>query len=163
MLEGPQCAAAIVEPDPMRKLRPRERFNLQDVMQKLHELEGVYPDLLNLRRLLDRVEIVAHVMDAAPRWGDDVIETGKIADEEGFGVSAIRVETAIRHRLAATRLIAGVNNLMSEPFKEFERGDAYFRKESVDIARNEKPDAHAPSSSSGDATNCRPCLLTRRS
>src|SRR5262249_17994709 len=98
--------------------------------------------LLHVRYLLDRIEIVAHVMDAAPRGRYDVIETAEVADEQCLGIGALGVEPAIGHRLPAAGLVARVYDLMAEALQKLEGRDANFRKEGIDEARDEKPNAH---------------------
>jgi hypothetical protein len=44
--------------------------------------------------------------------------------------------------LATTGLVARVLDLMAKSFQQFERGDANFREEGVDVTRDEQPDAH---------------------
>src|SRR5712664_1936543 len=65
MLEPAQRAAAIVQPDPMRKSGPGKGIDLRDVVQEFDQLEGPRADLLDLVGLLYRVEIVPHMVDAA--------------------------------------------------------------------------------------------------
>ena len=136
-------AAAVVQSDAVRKPRPRKRLDLLDVVQELDDFEGARPDVLDVRRLLDGVEIISDVVDAASRRRDDGVEAGKVAHEEGFRRGAVRIEAAIRHRLAAACLVAWVDDLMAEALQELERRDADFGKEGVDIAGDEKPNAHA--------------------
>src|SRR5215468_40518 len=100
MPETPQRLAAIVQPDAMRKTRPGERVDLQDIVQELDQFIGAGANLLHLCRLLDGIEIFTYMVDAAPRGGDDVIETGKVADEQRLSVYAVVVETAICHGLS---------------------------------------------------------------
>ena len=112
-------------------------------MQELDDLIGASANFLDLGRLLDRIEIGAHVVHAAAGRRDDIIEPGEIAHEQRFGGGAIGVEPAVGHRLSAAGLIARILDLVAEPLQELERGDADFRKEGVDIARDEKTYAHA--------------------
>ena len=150
MLEPAQGAAAVVQPDPVRKPGPRKRIDLQDVVQELDQLEGARPHLLHLGGLLDRVEIVAHVVDAAAGGCDDVIEAGEIAHEQRLGVGAFGVEPAIGHRLAAAGLVARIHDLVAEALQQLEGRDADFREEGIDVAGDEQPDAHSsPLCSSG--------------
>src|SRR5271170_4732683 len=104
----------------MRKSRPWERFDLQDIAQELNELKGASANLLDLLGLLDSVEIAAHVMDAATLWRYHVVEAGEVAREQGLGGAAIGVEAVICHRLSATGLVARVDDLMTEALQKFE-------------------------------------------
>jgi hypothetical protein len=65
VLEPAQRAAAVVQANTMRKLGPGKSVDLQDVVQEFDQLEGPRADLLDFVGLLYRVEIVAHVVDAA--------------------------------------------------------------------------------------------------
>ena len=82
------------------------------------------------------------MVDTAAGGRDDVIEAGEVAHEQGFGSGAVRVEAAIGHRLSAAGLVARVDDLVAEPLQKLEGRDADFRKEGIDVAGNEKPDAH---------------------
>ena len=128
MLERAQRAAAVVQPDPMRKPGPGKRIDLQDVVQELDELVGARADLLHLGGLLDGVEIVAHVVDAAAGRRHDVIEAGEVAHEQRLGVGAFGIEPAVRHRLSAAGLIARIDDLVAEPLQQLERRDADLRE-----------------------------------
>jgi hypothetical protein len=55
---------------------------------EFYKLIDAGPHLLDLDGLLDRVEIVAHVVDAAARGRHGVIEAGEIADEQSLGIGA---------------------------------------------------------------------------
>src|SRR5271155_5593027 len=127
----------------MRKSRPWERFDLQDIAQELNELKGASANLLDLLGLLDSVEIAAHVMDAATLWRHHVVEAGEVAREQGLGGAAIGVEAVICHRLSATGLVARVDDLMTEALQKFEGRDPNFREEGVDETGDEQADAHA--------------------
>ena len=137
---GPQLAqrrAGVVQPDLMRKLRPRELVDLDHVMQKLDEFVGAAADSLDLRRLRDRVEMRAHVVGATPRRRNDGVELGKIGDEQGLGAGRILLTTGVRHRLTAARLVERIDRIDAEPFQELQRRDADIGKKGIDVARNE--------------------------
>ena len=70
------------------KSGPGKRIDLQDVVQELDQLVGAGANLLDRVGLLDGVEIVAHVVDAAAGGRHDVIEAGEIAHEQRLGVGA---------------------------------------------------------------------------
>ena len=53
------------------------------------------------------------------------------------------LKPAIGHRLAAAGLVARIDDLVAEPLQQLERGDADFRKEGIDVAGNEEPNAHS--------------------
>jgi hypothetical protein len=101
----------------MRKPGPRKRVDLQDIVQELDDFVGARPHLLHCGGLLDRVEIIAHVVDAAAGGRDDIIEAREIAHEQRLSVGAFGVEPAIGHRLAAACLIVRVHDLMAEPLQ----------------------------------------------
>jgi len=119
VLEPAQRPAAVVQPDAMRKSGPGKGIDLQNVMQELDDLVRAPPDGGHLGGLHDGIEIIAHVVYAAPRGRDDVVEAGEIAHEQRFGGGAFRVEAAIGHRLPATGLIAWVNHLVPQTLEQF--------------------------------------------
>ena len=86
-------------------------------MQELDDLVGARPNFLHLSGLLDGIEIVAHVVDAAAGRRHDIIEAGEIAHEQHLGIGALGIEPAIGHRLSATGLIARVDDLVAEPLQ----------------------------------------------
>src|ERR1700758_2499150 len=121
---------------------PRKTIHLLDVVEKLDQLVGAGTNFLHLGALIDGVEIVAHVVDAATRRPYDVIESGEIAHEQGLGSSTFGVEPAIGHRLSTTGLVARIHNLVAEALEQFEGRDADFWKERIDVTGNEKADSH---------------------
>src|SRR5438046_3651628 len=142
MLQGPQGAAAVVQSDPMREVRPRKRGDLQDIVQELDDLESTRPYLFHRGGLLDRIEIVAHVVNAAAGRCDDIIESGEITHKQGLGVGALGVEAAIGHRLTATGLVTRVNDLVAKSLQELQGCDTNLREKGIDVAGDEEPDAH---------------------
>src|SRR5271170_794236 len=126
----------------MRKPGPGKRLYLLDVVEKFHELESARANLFHLRGLFDGVEVIAHMMNATTGWRDDIVEAGKISDEQRFGVGALRVEPGIRHRLPAAGLVAWVHDLVAEALKQLEGRNADLRQEGVDETWDEKTDAH---------------------
>src|SRR5208337_5161151 len=127
----------------MRESGPRERIDLQDVVQELDQFIGAGADLLDSVGLRDGVEIAPHMVDTAAGRRHDIVETGEVAHEQRLRVGRFRVEPAVCHRLAATCLIVWVRDVVAESFQELERRDADLRKKRVDVAWDEKPDAHA--------------------
>src|SRR5271166_1422464 len=126
----------------MRKPRPWERVDLQDIVQELDELEGAGANLRDLFRLLDGVEVAAHMVDAATLWRHHVIEAGEVAREQGLGGGGIAVEAVIGHRLPAAGLVARIYDLMAEALQKFEGRDPNFREEGVDETGYEEANAH---------------------
>jgi hypothetical protein len=82
------------------------------------------------------------MVDATAGGSDDVIKAREVAHEQRLGSGRLRIEPAVRHRLAATGLIARIVDIVAEPLQKLERGDADVREEGVDIAGNEKTDFH---------------------
>src|SRR6516225_8895417 len=115
----------------MREPRPGKRLELLDVVQELDQLVSARSHLFHLGGLLDRIEIVAHMVDAAARRRDHVVEAGEIAHEQRVGVGGLNIEPAIGHWLSAAGLVARVYDLVTEPFQELERCDPDFRKASM--------------------------------
>ena len=142
MTEPSQGAATVVQAHAVWKSGPRECIDLQDVVQKFDELERALSNRAHFGSLFDRVQIIPDVMNAAPRGCDHVVETREIAHVQRLRRRAFLIEAAVRHGLTATGLIARIDHLMPEALQQLECGDADFRKERVDIAGNEKSDAH---------------------
>jgi hypothetical protein len=132
-----------VQPNAMRKPGSREGVGFLDVMEKLDDLEDAPANRFHLWRLLNGIEIVAHMMDTAAGRRDDTIKAGEIAHEQGFGRGAIGVEATIRHWLSATALIARINDIVVKALEQLEGGDTHFGENGVDLARNEESDAHS--------------------
>src|SRR5882757_1667183 len=145
MLEPAQRAAAVMQPDAMRKSRPGEGVDFQDVVQELDDLVRALANLGHLRGLLDGIKIIAHVVNAATRGRDDIVESGEIAHEQRFGGGALVVEAAIGHRLAATGLIARIDHLEPEALEQLECRNADRWKEGIDVAGNKQTDTHVSS------------------
>ena len=118
MLERSECSATVVQPDAMGKPRPRKGLRFLDVVEKLDKLIGARADVLDLRRLFDRVELVADMVDAATRRRNDIVEAAEVAHEERFGGSAIGVKSAICHGLPTTGLIPGIDDLVPEALQQ---------------------------------------------
>jgi hypothetical protein len=131
-------------------------------VQKLDEFEGAGANLRHGRGLLDRIEIVAHKVDAATLWRHHIIEAGEVAREQGLGGGAVGVEAVICHRLSATCLVARVDDLMAEALQKFEGRDPNFREEGVDETGDEQANAHvAPLQRNFDRHRRRPARQDR--
>jgi hypothetical protein len=93
-------------------------------------------------------------MDAAPGGRDDIVEAEKLRTKR----ASVSAQYALKPLFAIgwPQQVERINDLVAEPFEQFERGDAHFRKESVDIAGDEKPDAHdaSPLISQASRTSC---------
>ena len=74
MLQVTQRAAAVVQSDPVRKPGPGKAVGLLDVMQELDQLVGSRTHFFHFGRLLDGIEVVAHVVHAAAGGRHDIIE-----------------------------------------------------------------------------------------
>src|SRR3954469_1414776 len=134
-----------MQSDAMAEAGPWKSVDLQFVVQ----LEGAASDFLDRVGLLDRIEIVAHMVDAAARRRDDIVEAGEVAHKQGLSVGAIGIETGIGHRLGAAALIPRIGDVQAEPLQQLEGRDADLGREGVDEAGNEKSDAHGMLLSSG--------------
>src|SRR5215831_17176689 len=142
MLQPAQRNAFVVESDAVRELRPRKGVDLLDVVQELDQLKGARPYFLHFRRLLDRIEIVAHMVGTAALRRDDIIEAREITHEESLCVRGLGIEPVIGHRLSATGLVARVYDVMAEALQELEGCNANYREEGIDEAGDEKTNAH---------------------
>jgi hypothetical protein len=123
MLEPAQRHAFVVEPDAVRELRPWKGVRLLDVVQELDQFVGTRANLRHGRGLFDRIEIVAHKVDAATLWRHHAIEVREIAHEQGFRGGGLGIEAGIGHRLPAAGLVARVDDFMAEALQEFEGRD----------------------------------------
>src|SRR5580704_13863097 len=115
--QAAQRCASVVQPDLVRKFRPREFVDLHQIVQKLDQLVGAATDLLDQRCLRDCVEMLAYVVGATPRWRDDGFKLLKVRDEQCLGASRILLTSAVRHRLTTARLIEGVDHIDSQPLQ----------------------------------------------
>ncbi len=106
--EAAQRVAVVVQRYLVRELGPGERFNMQDVVQELDQLERLDADLLHLVRLLDGVQVVANLVDAAPGRRHHVIVRGEVPDEQRLGRRGLFMAPGVGHRLAAAGLVARV-------------------------------------------------------
>src|SRR5215470_9641862 len=79
--EGSQSCTAVVEADLVPELGPRERLDIEHVVQELDELEGPLAHSGYLSGLLDGGQVLPHVMRTTPRWPDDVVETAEVLHE----------------------------------------------------------------------------------
>jgi hypothetical protein len=143
MLQATQRDAFVVESDAVRELGPWKGVDFLDVVQELDELECACANLFHRCGLLDRIEIVAHVVDAAALRRDDVVETAEVAHEQCLGVGRLGTEAVIGHRLPAAGLVARIHDLVAEPLQKFEGRDPNFREEGVDETGDEQPDSHS--------------------
>jgi hypothetical protein len=80
----------------MREPRPGKCRDFQNVMQELDKLKSARADLLHVCGLLDGIEIVADVMDAAARGSDNVIKVGEIAHDS----ASVAAQSALNPLLA---------------------------------------------------------------
>src|SRR6516165_1759485 len=117
-----KCAARIVDADLVRKFSPGESLDFQDIMQELDQLISAASHLLHWRGLSDRIQVFPHMVGAASRWGDDVIEVLEVIDEQRLCAGCVLLAPAVRHHLAAAGLVEG--------------------KEDLDIAGNEQSHSH---------------------
>jgi len=111
-------------------------------VQELDQLPGSGPDLADLRRLLDGVEVEADVVDAAAGRPDDRVEILEAADEERFGGGGIFLAAAVGHRLTAAGLIERILDRAAEPGQELQGRDAHFREKGINVTGDKKPDLH---------------------
>jgi hypothetical protein len=81
VLQPAQRHAFIVEPDAVRELGPRKRVDFLDVVQELDQFVSSRANLRHRRGVLDRIEIVAHMVDAAALRRHHVVEPGEVAHE----------------------------------------------------------------------------------
>ncbi len=115
---------------------------MKDVVQKFRQLEGADAHGAHNLGLLDRREVLAHLVHAAAGRGDDVVVAGEIAHEELLGGARLRAAAGVGHRLAAAGLVERVFDLAAKAFQKLQSGDANLWLEGVDVAGDEKSDAH---------------------
>jgi hypothetical protein len=142
MAETAERAATVVQADFVRKARPRKRVDFQDVVEKLDQFLAPAANIAYLGGLFHRRKVMTNMMDATSRGADDIVEAGKVADEQRFGAARIGVKTAVGHRLATACLIWWIDNVEIESLEQLQGRDSNFGKESVDKAGNEKPYFH---------------------
>ncbi|CAM2160010.1 hypothetical protein PT2222_60424 [Paraburkholderia tropica] len=142
-----QRATTIVQPDLVRKRRPRKFAHLQDVVNEFDEFVGVAAHGVGVARLIGGREMVAHVMHATAARRDDVIVAGEIAHEEIFGGGGLLFAAAIAHGLTATGLIQRIVHGAAQTLQQLQGGDAHFGEEGVDKTRYKQRDFHGIGSS----------------
>ena len=74
MPQRAQRAAAVMQPDLVGELGPREVCHLQYVMEILDKFEGIGAEMAHPLGLLDRVEMRTEVVDATARGHDNCLE-----------------------------------------------------------------------------------------
>ena len=79
--------------------------HLQHVVQEFGEFERARAHLAHGGGLLDRREMLAHMMHATRRRPDDVVVIREIAREHALGAGRFLLRAAVRHRLAAAGLL----------------------------------------------------------
>src|SRR6266481_3313488 len=124
------------------ELRPGELTHLQDVVQKFHEVVYAGGNLSALRRIGRSCKFVPQMMGATARGSHDVIERGKVLDEEFFGCLRLLITSAIGHRLTAASLVKGVDHIHFQFLQKLQSGDTDFRIEKVYITGNHQGDLH---------------------
>src|ERR1700688_3620794 len=147
--EAPQRSTAVVQTDFVRKARPWKGVDFDYVVEKLHQFMGPGANIPDRRGWFHRCEVIANMMDAASRRTDDVVEPVEVAAEQRFRAARIRLETAVRHRLAAAGLIGWIYDVEIEPLQQLQGRDSNLRKESIDKAGNEKSYFHDSAPSAG--------------
>lgn len=136
MAERTQGAAAVMQTDLVREPGPRKRIYFQDIVKKFHEFIGAGANMCDIDSLRDGGEVVAHLMNAASRWANNIFEIGKIANEQRFSGGGIGLKSAIGHRLTTASLIARVNHFYIEALEQFQCCDPNLGKIRIDKARN---------------------------
>ena len=114
MAERPQRAAGIVEADLVRKPRPGEGVDFQNVVQEFDQLVCPGANLQNGRRLFDRRKVISNMMHATAGGADNIIEALEIAGEQRLGSSGLRFKSTIGHRLAAAGLFGRIDDVETE-------------------------------------------------
>jgi hypothetical protein len=71
------------------------------------------------------------------------VEANEVTHEERLGCRAIGIEPAVRHRLAAARLVPWICDLVAEALQQLKRRNADLRKEGVNVAGYEESYAHS--------------------
>jgi hypothetical protein len=131
-----------VQRDLVREFRPRKLLDLQHVAQELGQVVDVGGDVSALGGVADRGELVTQVVHAAVRWGDDVVVAGEVADEQLLGGLGFLVGAAVRHRLAAARLVEGVVDPDAELLQQLQGRHPDLGIEHIDVAGDHQSYAH---------------------
>ncbi len=117
MLEPPQRAAAVVQSNPVGESGPGKRVGLDNIVQEFDQLIGPRTDLFHVVGLLDRIEVVANMVNATTGGCNDLVKPGKIAHEKALGGGAVSVEAAVCHWLTAACLVSWIVDLVAEAFE----------------------------------------------
>src|SRR5262245_8430901 len=118
-------------------------MDLHDVVQKLDQLVGVLTHMLHGISLLDGVEVMAYLLDAAPRRSNNGLEILEVLDEEAFRRHGVDLIPAVGHRLSTAGLPQRIAHLEAEPLQEFKGRNANFGEQQIDVTWNEQTDPHA--------------------
>src|SRR6266404_6884171 len=136
------CGTAGVQSYFVFELRPGELTHLQDVVQKFHEVVYAGGNLSALRRIGRSCKFVPQMMGTTAGGSHDVIERGKVLDEEFFGCLRLLITSAIGHRLTTACLVEGVDDIDFQFLQKLQSGDTNLRIEKVDITGNHQGDLH---------------------
>ena len=126
----------------MWKLGPGKLAHLEHVVQELHQLVGVAPNLGRFRGLRNCRQVFADMVDATSRRSDDVVEAGEILHKKRLGRGRVILASAVGHRLATAGLIQRVGDLDPETFEQLQRRNRNLRKDCVDVTRHEQRGFH---------------------
>ena len=131
-MNAAQGVAVVMQPHLMGKPRPRKFSHLQNVVQEFSELERALTHRSHLRSLLDGCHVGADLMDAASGWRNDIVEVGKVSDEQCLSASRLLVTAGIRHWLPTTSLIERIIYRAAEFFEQLERCNPDMRLERIE-------------------------------
>jgi hypothetical protein len=99
-------------------------------------------NLARLGRLCVRIEVEAHMVDAASRGTDDRVELFEATYEESLRRGSVVLAAAVRHGLTTASLVERVLDGTTELLEKLESRDAHLGEERVDGTWNEEPHSH---------------------
>jgi hypothetical protein len=79
-----------------------------------------------------------HLVSAASRGHDDIVEIGEIPDEQLFSGHRFSMAPAVHHWLSAARLIEWILDMQAKAFEQFQRCDTGVQLKGIHVARHEQ-------------------------
>jgi hypothetical protein len=90
----------------------------------------------------DCAKVIAHVVHAAARGADDIVEFLKISNKQGFSRCGFRVAATVGHRLPTAGLVERILDLNAKAPQKLQCCDSDLRMEGVNVTEDEKTNSN---------------------